>query len=72
MPDHVVMAVTAELLLRRVTQGALNGLPLIGYHWRGDRQPWQVRLRDKILAEVAADGEVPDVVLPQRQSRRSA
>jgi hypothetical protein len=66
------MAATAVGLLRRVSQGALNGLPLIEYHWRGDRQPWQIRLRDKILAEVADDGEASDVILPQRHSRRSA
>jgi hypothetical protein len=56
-----------ELLLRMVADGRRNGLLIVPYEYRGERQPWQVALRDRILAEVG--DEVPDVVVPGRHSR---
>jgi hypothetical protein len=64
----MMVGMSAELLLRRVFQGALNGMTILPYEYRGERQPWQVALRDRILAEVAGQ-EAPDVVVPGRHSR---
>jgi hypothetical protein len=57
-----------ELLLRMVADGRRNGLLIVPYEYRGERQPWQVALRDRILAEVAGQ-EAADVVVPGRHSR---
>jgi hypothetical protein len=64
------MAVSPESLLRLLSDGRRNGLPLIPYYWHDPaRQPWQLALSARILAEV--DGEAADVIVPARHSRRA-
>jgi hypothetical protein len=62
------MAVSAVLLLRLVANGRSNGLPIIPYERDGARQPWQLALSARILAEVGGQ-EDADVIQPWRHSR---